>query len=148
VPESSEAPFPERERFMNEKYRAKMQDGAQELLEPGETVQLGLVGLAWPELPMILALGILPFLYAAATQKNPLVLLTDRHIYVMRPRRWSGTRSDSILAKHQLNSVDVRVEGRKLLIGDRKIHFVWGAPTKERARAIAAGASQSPPAAK
>jgi len=133
---------------MNEKMLARMQKGAEPLLEPGETIRYGVMNMTMPMWVYAPFVGILILPYVL--QKSSMTVVTDRNVYVLK---WMGmgTKASKVLLKAPLGSVESHVDGnafpgRYLLIGDQKIWLHWRRRVQDVAHAIAAAASGRGPA--
>ena len=135
------------DRLAHRRRHALMDTGARRLLEPGETVQLGLYGvsglstLVWAWLFGLLALLLV-------RRRARLVLLTERHVYVTQTTL-NATESTRVVARYERGSVDVRlvggpILGRGIAVGPHRIYFgSAGKPLREVARAIVDGAGRA-----
>ena len=124
----------------------RMQNAAEPLLEPGETVQYGVANLTMPAWIYAAFLGILILPYVL--QKSSIAVVTERHVYVLR---WIGfgRKASKVLLKAPLGSVEAHIggsafPGRYLMIADQKIWPALGSNVQATARAIAAAASGAP----
>lgn len=128
---------------MNERLRARMQRAAEPLMEPGESVQYGVMNLTIPAWLYMAFAGLLVLPYVL--QHSSMALVTERNVYVLK---WSGfgKKASKVLLKAELGSVEARVDGsafpgRYLLIGDQKLWLALAGKIQANARAIAAAAS-------
>jgi hypothetical protein len=131
---------------MNEKLRARMQRGAEPLLEEGETVQYGVVNLTIPAFAYMafMGLALLPYVI----QKSSMAVVTERNVYVLKTNGFS-LKARAALLKAPLGSVTASVggggfPGRNLVVGDQKLWLAINRKIHGRARAIAAAASGAP----
>jgi hypothetical protein len=128
---------------MNEKLRARMQKGAEPLMEPDETVLYGVNNLTMPMWIYGAFVGILLLPYMI--QKASMVVVTDRNVYVFKTNGF-GFKARRVLLKAPLGSLEATVEGnafpgRALVIGDQKIWLHFRRTFQDRARAIADAAN-------
>jgi|GEM_PF-4969296 len=134
---------------MSEKLRARMQKGAQPLLEPGETVLYGVPNLTMPMWVYGAFIGLLILPYVI--QKASVALVTDRNVYVIKTNGF-GFKGTRVLFKAPVGSMQVSIQGsafpgRYLQLGDQKIWLHFNRKIQARARAIAEIASTGAPAA-
>jgi len=134
---------------MNEKLRARMQKGAEALMEPGEQVVYGVTNLTMPVWIYAAFVGLLVLPYVI--QKSSMAVVTDRNVYVFKTGGL-GFKARRVLLKTPLGSADAEIAGgafpgRYLRIGDQKIYLAANRRIHERARAIAAVASGATSAA-
>ena len=135
---------------MPEKVRARYQTRAEPMLESGERVDLGVTNQTVPASAyLLLGGGILLLPYAI--QHNSIVVLTQKHIYVLKVQLFG--KATKVLLKTPYGSVSAEVGGSPtiglhLKIGDQKLWLPYGKRVREWARAIAIAASEldGPPA--
>ena len=128
---------------MSEKLRARMQKGAEPLMEPGETIVYGVPNLTMPMWVYGAFVGVLLLPYVI--QKASMAVVTDRNVYIFKTNGFSF-KASRVLFKAPLGTARASVEGsafpgRHLQIGDQKVWLHFNRRVQARARAIAAAAS-------
>jgi len=103
----------------------KMTESADLYLEPGETIRAAVWGPS-SELAYLVGVG-----------SGRIVAVTERHLYVFESPLWGRmSRPRGVVSKHSLGSVQVRLSGWALHIGDERM--VVHLHHRGRARRIAA----------
>jgi hypothetical protein len=133
----------EKQPQMSEKLRARMQKGAESLMEPDETVLYGVNNLTMPMwvYGAFIGIALLPYVIMKAS----IAVVTERNVYVFKTNGF-GFKARRVLLKAPLGSIEATVEGnafpgRALVIGDQKLWLHFRRTFQERARAIADAAS-------
>jgi hypothetical protein len=132
---------------MNERLRARIQKGAEPLMEPGETVIYAVWNMTMPVWVYMAFVGIAVLPYVI--QKSSIAVVTERNVYVFKTG--ITVKAKRILFQAPLGSAQAAIEGnafpgRYLLIGDQKLWLHFRRVFQERAAAIAAAASNGPDA--
>src|SRR5262249_12141290 len=127
---------------MNEKLRAKMQNGAASLMEPDESVVYGVTNLTMPVAVYLAGGGVIGLPYVLSHLS--MAVVTERNVYVFKTGMTFNAKR--VLLKAPLGSVQAQfagngLPGRSLTIGEQKLWLAVNAKIHERARAIAAAAS-------
>ena len=108
-----------------ERQLQKMTEWASLFLEPGETIRVAASGPA-SEFGYVLGVG-----------SGRIAAVTGRHVYVFESPLWGRmSRPRGVVSKHSLGSVQVRLSGWALHIGDERM--VVHLHHRGRARRIAA----------
>lgn len=124
---------------MREKTRAAIAQHAAPFLE-GETMRAAAPCFEGPRAALLF--GLIGLLFV----KQRLVVVTDRHVYLLSASRWSLKRATGVEAKHALGSVEVVAERKlpftSLRVGDRQLWVgkVYGGDAEEVARAASGAA--------
>src|SRR5215831_5946164 len=124
-----------------ERQLQKMTEAAGVFLEPGETIRAAAWGPS-SELAFLVGVG-----------SGRIAAVTERHLYVFESPLWGRmSRPRGVVAKHSLGSVQVRLSGWVLRVGDERmvVHLHHRGRARRIAR-LAADTSRpdsTPPAAR
>lgn len=117
---------------MREKQLARMTRWAEPYLGPAESLQLAVWG---PD-------SALKY-FLTGTAKGRVVAISERNLYVFGSSAWGRmSKATSLIARHPLGSVPVRVHGWKVRAGDEQmmVHL----HLRNRAQELAAAANAAP----
>jgi hypothetical protein len=130
---------------MNPRLQARLQGKAQPFLEPDEHVIHGANNMTMPAWIYAFFVGILLLPYVI--QKNSMVVMTERNVYVIK---LGLTNAKEVLFKAPLGSYRAQIggsafPGRYLLVADQKIWLPANSRIQASAHAIVAAAGNGAP---
>jgi hypothetical protein len=127
---------------MIEKRKRALVEAARRFMEPGEEVREVMIGQSFVTPYVYLLVGPIVFVFVAQPR---IVMATDRHVYVFEGNMWKAKELKSVLEKHAIGSVPMKLTGLSLTIGNEKSYAMLGqGKSMKQIASIAEGGAAQP----